>query len=70
VFDLTEIEDSAAKMTGKRTIQETLQMMTGRRTVPNVFVGGKSIGGGDETTMLHMSGELNDLLRKAGAFRG
>jgi glutaredoxin 3 len=68
VLDLTEIEDSAAIMAGKRTIQETLQLITGRRTVPNVFVGGKSIGGGDETTMLHMSGELNDLLIRAGAF--
>jgi thioredoxin reductase (NADPH) len=68
VLDLTEIEDPSAKATGKRTIQDTLEVMTGRRTVPNVFVGGVSIGGGDETTALHMAGKLDGILRTAGAF--
>ena len=48
-------------------IQSTLQRMTGRRTVPNVFVGGESIGGGDETAQLQWRGELRPLLEKAGA---
>jgi len=43
-------------------IQDTLLNMTGRRTVPNVFVGGKSIGGGDDTVALSKSGELLSLL--------
>jgi thioredoxin reductase (NADPH) len=48
-------------------IQSTLATMTGRRTVPNVFVGGKSIGGGDETVSLQRSGELKALLLAANA---
>mmetsp|Transcript_1207 Transcript_1207/g.2886 ORF Transcript_1207/g.2886 Transcript_1207/m.2886 type:complete len:209 (+) Transcript_1207:814-1440(+) len=41
--------------------------MTGRRTVPNVFVDGVSIGGGDETHSLQQDGKLADMLKKAGA---
>jgi thioredoxin reductase (NADPH) len=51
-----------------KVIQATLGKMTGRRTVPNVFVGGRSIGGGDETTSLHRDGRLLGLLEKANAF--
>jgi glutaredoxin 3 len=47
--------------------QELLATITGRRTVPNVFVGGSSIGGGDETVSLLRLGTLEDLLLKAGA---
>ena len=60
VFELDEIRDG-------REIQDTLNKMTGRRTVPNVFVGGKSIGGGSETSQLHKSGDLKRLLVKARA---
>jgi thioredoxin reductase (NADPH) len=67
VLDLTEIEDPSVKEKGGR-IQDTLEVMTGRRTVPNVFVGGFSIGGGDETTALHLSGKLSGTLQTAGAF--
>ncbi|CAM9698870.1 unnamed protein product [Choristocarpus tenellus] len=49
------------------TIQDTLLAMTGQRTVPNVFVGGKSIGGGTETEQLQRSGELVNMARAAGA---
>lgn len=49
------------------TIQATLKEMTGRRTVPNVFIGGRSIGGGDETVALQSKGELVPLLQAAGA---
>lgn len=30
-------------------LQRVLADMTGRRTVPNVFIGGKNIGGADDT---------------------
>lgn len=50
-----------------RAVQQRLGQMTGRRTVPNVFVGGASIGGGDETAALHRSGALSGLLRAANA---
>jgi len=62
VIDLTELSNMPE-------IQFTLGEMTGRRTVPNVYVGGKSIGGGDETTALYRSGELEQLLRRAGAIQ-
>jgi thioredoxin reductase (NADPH) len=48
-------------------IQDTLLELTGRRTVPNVFIGGKSIGGGDETVQLQTSGGLAPLLQEAKA---
>jgi glutaredoxin-related protein len=38
-----------------------------RRTVPNVFVSGTSIGGGDDTTALRRSGKLKEILQAAGA---
>ena len=45
-----------------RDIQRHLQALTGRRTVPNVFVNGQSIGGGDETVRLQRSGRLAQLV--------
>lgn len=50
-----------------RDVQAALKSLTGRRTVPNVFVGGKSIGGGDETAALQSGGELTPLLLEARA---
>ncbi|RHY26843.1 hypothetical protein DYB32_007234 [Aphanomyces invadans] len=43
--------------------------MTGRKTTPNVFVGGKTIGGCDDTKQLHATGELTLLLQQAGALK-
>jgi len=43
-------------------IQQALFRLTGRETVPNVFIGGKSIGGGDHTKRLKESGELAKLV--------
>jgi len=60
VIDLSKHADT-------QEIQATLQAMTGRRTVPNVFVDGKSIGGGDETRSFQQSGKLVPMLRDAGA---
>lgn len=57
-----------ASKEGMKT-QELLATITGRRTVPNVFVGGSSIGGGDETVSLLRLGTLEDLLLKAGAIQ-
>ena len=48
-------------------IQDALREVSGRRSVPNVFVGGRSIGGGDEVSDLHRSGRLEEVLRSAGA---
>ena len=43
-------------------IQDALYRLTGRRTVPNVFINGTSIGGGDDTEHLYHSGKLQELV--------
>ena len=58
IIDLTRRPDA-------QTIQSKLQSFTGRRTVPNVFIGGVSIGGGDETVSLHQQKKLEQLLKQA-----
>jgi thioredoxin reductase (NADPH) len=50
-----------------QSIQSNLARLTGRRTVPNVFIGGYTIGGGDETVQLHGTGVLRTLLVNAKA---
>ncbi|KAK9333849.1 thioredoxin-like protein [Lipomyces starkeyi] len=45
-------------------IQDALFDISGRRTVPNVFVGGKSLGGGDEMRLLHGQNQLTDAFKK------
>jgi len=42
--------------------QDALMQITGGRSVPRVFVGGKFIGGGDETAALHKSGQLAPMI--------
>ncbi|ESQ46956.1 hypothetical protein EUTSA_v10027999mg [Eutrema salsugineum] len=49
------------------SIQAALGEWTGQRTVPNVFIGGKHIGGCDATMGMHSSGKLVPLLTEAGA---
>ena len=61
IIDVTEHLDQM------RAIQNTLKSLTGRRTVPNVFVAGNSIGGGDETALMHRQGKLKPLLESVGA---
>lgn len=41
-----------------RAIHQAVVQMTGQHTVPVVFVGGKNIGGGDDTARMAASGEL------------
>jgi len=40
-----------------------LVQATGRRTVPQIFIGGKPIGGYDELSALDRSGELAQMLK-------
>lgn len=47
-------------------VQDALAEITGGRSVPRVFVGGKFIGGGDDTAAKAASGELVRLLQAAG----
>eukprot|EP00903_Cladosiphon_okamuranus_P008394 g8070.t1 len=60
VIELDKVEHGSA-------IQDALQSITGQRTVPNVFIGGSSIGGGDDTVRLQKSGELLTKVTAAGA---
>ncbi|KAL3850026.1 hypothetical protein ACJIZ3_011908 [Penstemon smallii] len=50
-------------------IQKTLERLTGQHTVPNVFIGGKHIGGCTDTVKLHRKGELEPLLSEAGSIK-
>ena len=48
-------------------IQDYMMAMTGARTVPRVFIGGKCIGGGNETASMHKNGTLGKMLKEVGA---
>ncbi|AES71493.1 putative thioredoxin-disulfide reductase [Medicago truncatula] len=48
-------------------IHAALTEWTGQRTVPNVFIGGKHIGGCDSILEKHRAGQLIPLLTDAGA---
>ncbi|KAK9087691.1 hypothetical protein Syun_030085 [Stephania yunnanensis] len=50
-------------------LQKLLERLTGQHTVPNVFIGGKHIGGCTDTVKLHRKGELEPLLLEATAKR-
>ncbi|ODQ50854.1 glutaredoxin Grx1 [Saitoella complicata NRRL Y-17804] len=51
-------------------IQDYLKEKTNQSTVPNVFIGGKQVGGSSDLDKLEQSGSLSKLLRQAGsAFR-
>jgi glutaredoxin 3 len=41
---------------------EMVQRANGGRTVPQIFIGGRHVGGCDELYELERSGKLNDLL--------
>ena len=48
-------------------IQNYMMALTGGRSVPRVFIGGKCIGGGDETASLHKNGMLTTMLKEVRA---
>ncbi|GLJ24674.1 hypothetical protein SUGI_0471860 [Cryptomeria japonica] len=52
--------------TGEFQAQDALKALTGQSTVPNIFIGGKHIGGCSDTLELHQNGELASLLSAAG----
>ncbi|XP_014679102.1 PREDICTED: glutaredoxin-1-like [Priapulus caudatus] len=62
-YEVIEIE----KRNDVAAIQDYMLELTGARTVPRVFIGGKCIGGGQETTALEDSGQLREILQAAGA---
>ncbi|PNT01013.1 hypothetical protein POPTR_015G078900v4 [Populus trichocarpa] len=60
VVELDEISDGSQ-------LQSALAQWTGRGTVPNVFIGGKNIGGCDTVVEKHQRNELLPLLQDAAA---
>ncbi len=42
-----------------------MQQKSGRRTVPQIWIGGRHVGGSDDLHDLEHSGELDQLLSKA-----
>ena len=48
-------------------IQEYMGRMTGERTVPRVFIEGQCVGGCDQVSAFHKNGELEKMLKSAGA---
>ncbi|GMM33031.1 dithiol glutaredoxin [Saccharomycopsis crataegensis] len=55
VVQLNTIDDGS-------DIQDALYEITGQRTVPNIFIGGKHIGGNSDLQELKASGKLDALL--------
>lgn len=47
--------------------REMMQRAEGRHTVPQIFIGGRHIGGYDELAALDRAGELDSLLAGTGA---
>ena len=45
-------------------IQMELLTKTGQKTVPNIFIGGRHIGGDSDLTKLYNSGELTTMLNR------
>lgn len=58
IVELDQRGDGAA-------IQGVMGPLTGATSVPRVFIGGKFIGGGDDTVALAKSGELKRLIDAA-----
>ncbi|KAI6203513.1 Glutaredoxin-1 protein [Aphelenchoides besseyi] len=48
-------------------IQDYLKELTGARSVPRVFIGGKFLGGGDDTVAAKSNGTLEKKLKDVGA---
>lgn len=46
-------------------LQKVLERLTGQHTVPNVFIGGRHIGGCTDTVKLYRKGDLEPLLSEA-----
>lgn len=60
VIELDQIADGEEQ-------QDALKEITGQSTVPNTFIGGKSVGGNSDVQKLHKNNALVPLLQSAGA---
>lgn len=51
-------------VSGRPDLRAWLVQQTGRTTVPQIFIGGRSIGGFDDLNALHRSGALAAMLKE------
>ena len=58
VHELDKMQDGSAR-------QAALQEISGQRTVPNIFIGGKHLGGNSDLCDGMRDGSLADLLEEA-----
>lgn len=58
VFSEINVDDGAG-------LREEMLARSGRRTVPQIFIGGKHVGGCDDLFELDRSGELDRLIQGA-----
>jgi glutaredoxin 3 len=63
----TVFELDKGEMGPTGVVQDVLNDLTGARSVPRVFIGGKFIGGGDDTVALATEGKLKGLVDAAKA---
>lgn len=61
-----ELDNMGSK---RRSIQNYISEKYGHRTVPAVFIGGKLVGGGDETAQLQRDGKLAPMVSAAASKR-
>uniref|UniRef100_A0A1J3CY43 Monothiol glutaredoxin-S12, chloroplastic n=1 Tax=Noccaea caerulescens TaxID=107243 RepID=A0A1J3CY43_NOCCA len=64
VIELDELGSEGSQL------QNVLEKLTGQYTVPNVFIGGKHIGGCSDTLQLYNKGELEPLIAEASGKTG
>jgi len=65
LLDHKGVPYSEIDVTGNAELRQEMIQASGRRTVPQIFIGGQSIGGFDELYALELSGELDTLLAAA-----
>lgn len=59
-------EHEISEMDNYGDLVAALERATGQTTAPNLFIGGKHIGGNDDTQKLHLEGKLVPLFEAAG----
>jgi glutaredoxin 3 len=65
LLDQKGIRYRAVDVSGDSNARAWLMKVTGQRTVPQIFIGGRSIGGYQELAALARSGELEHWLKGA-----
>ena len=61
---IIELDDCSEPRNGD--IQKILAKITNIRTVPQIFIAGRSVGGGDDIERLHNKKKLIPMMKKAG----